>query len=82
LKAVQQYSDRQEEAAQKAGRRPDYRAYQAQAKELAKQYAHASKPQEVKGADLLSLAQLYLEAGDAVSARAAIEQRLNDAKLA
>ncbi len=82
LKAVQQYSDRQEEAAQKVGRRPDYRAYQAQAKELARQYAARFKPQEVKGADLLSLALLYLEAGESVQARAAIEQRLNEVKLA
>ncbi len=82
LKAVQQYSDRQEEAAQKVGRRPDYRAYQAQAKELAKQYAARFKPQEVKGADLLSLALLYLEAGESAQARAAIEQRLNEATLA
>lgn len=81
LKVVQEHSDRQEEAAQKAGRKPDYRAYQAQAKELAKQYAARFKRQEVRGTDLLSLALLYLEASEPAQARAAIEQRLNEAKL-
>jgi thiol-disulfide isomerase/thioredoxin len=81
LKAVQEYSDRQEEAARKAGRKPDYRTYQAQAKELAKQYAARFKRQEVRGADLQSLALLYLEANEPALARAAIEQRLNEAKL-
>lgn len=82
LKAVQEYGDRQEEAARKAGRKPDYRAYAARAKELAKQYAARFKPQEVTGAGLLSLAMLYLEADQAALARAAIERRLNEAKLA
>jgi thiol-disulfide isomerase/thioredoxin len=82
LKAVQEYSNQQEAAARKAGRKPDYRAYAAQAKELAKQYAARFKLPDVSGADLLSLSLLYLEADEHKLARAAITRRLNEANLA
>jgi thiol-disulfide isomerase/thioredoxin len=81
LKSVQEYSDRQEDAARKTGRKPDYRAYQAQAKELAKHYAVRFKVQEVNEADLPTLAQLYLEADEPVLARQAITRRLKSANM-
>src|SRR5438874_1567498 len=79
--AVQQYAGRQAEAARKAGQQPDYRAYQAQAKELAKKYAARFKVQEVNEADLTSLARLYLQADAPELAREAIKRQLKAANL-
>ena len=81
LRAVQQYAGQQAAAARKAGQKPDYRAYLAQAKELAKQYAARFKIQEVNGTDLPTLARLYLEADESGRAREAINQRLRATNL-
>jgi thiol-disulfide isomerase/thioredoxin len=82
LKVVQEYSNRQADAARQAGRKPDYHAYESHARELAKQYVARFKLEAASGADLLSLALLYVEADEPALARAAIRQRLNEAKLA
>src|SRR5262245_15162155 len=81
LRAVQQYAGRQADAARKAGQKPDYRAYSAQAKELAKQYAARFKVEEVNGADLPTLARLYLAADDLAQARALSNRRLKATNL-
>jgi thiol-disulfide isomerase/thioredoxin len=81
LQAVQQYAGRQADAARKAGQQPNYRAYRAQAKELAKQYAARFKVQELNEADLPTLARLYLEADAPALAREAINFRLKAANL-
>src|SRR5262245_2188873 len=81
LQAVQQYTPRQEEAARSAGQKPNFRAYEAQAKELARQYAARFELKKLSGADLLSLALLYVEAGEYELARTATRQRLNEANL-
>lgn len=81
LRAVQQYAGRQAAAARKAGQKPDYAAYQTQAKELAKQFAARFKLEEVKEADLPTLARLYLAADDPAQARALINRRLKTANL-
>ena len=81
LAAVQQYPNRQAEAARKAGQKPDMRTYLAQAKELAKQYAARFKVQEVNESDLTSLALLYFQADAPALAREAINRRLKSANL-
>ncbi|HEU4388800.1 MAG TPA: TlpA disulfide reductase family protein [Blastocatellia bacterium] len=81
LQAVQQYRASQAEAARRAGQEPNYPAYEAQARDLAKQYASRFKLDEVSGADLPTLALLYVEAGEHSLARAATDRRLNEANL-
>jgi thiol-disulfide isomerase/thioredoxin len=81
LQAVQQYGASQAEAARKAGQKPNYRAYEAQAKELARQYADRFELKKLSGSDLLPLALLYVEAGEHAHAREAIDRRLNVANL-
>ena len=76
LQAVQRYSPRQEEAARSAGQKPNFRAYEAQAKELARQYAARFELQKLSGSDLLTLALLYVEAGEYELARTATRRRL------
>jgi len=81
LKAAQQHAERQVEEARKAGQKPDYNAYFAQAKEIAKKYAARFKVQEVNEADLPTLAQLYMQADQPALAREAINRRLKSASL-
>lgn len=76
LAVVEQHASQQAEAARKAGQKADYRAYYAQAKEIAKKYAARFKVEEVKDADLQSLAQLYLQAEEMILARVAMDRRL------
>jgi thiol-disulfide isomerase/thioredoxin len=81
LQAVQQYPAKQAAAARKAGQKLDYRAYMAQAKELAAKYAGRFKIATVRPSDLPNLARLYLEADQPEQARAAIGRRLRNLKL-
>jgi thiol-disulfide isomerase/thioredoxin len=81
LQAVQRYTPRQEEAARIAGQKPNFRAYEAQAKELARQYAARFELQKLSGSDLLTLALLYVEAGEYELARTATRRRLDEANL-
>jgi len=81
LDFVQQYSDRQESADLKAGRKPDYRAYSGQARAMAKLCAASFKVAEVVEADLPALARLYIEADEPALAREAISRRLSATNL-
>lgn len=81
LRAVQQHQGRQAAAARKAGKKPDYAAYLIQAKEMAKQFVARFKLEEVKEADLPTLARLYLEADEPARAREAVNRRLKATNL-
>ena len=82
LKAVQAYLPQQADAAKKAGRAMDYRAWQAGKVALAKKYAALFPVESLTGAELLAWAQLQREAGDLNTARLTLEKYLAAKNLA
>ena len=76
LKAVRDYVATTYKAERSAGRVPDLAAINRKKVELAKEYAARFPVESVSGADLLTLARLASEAGDAVLAGEALAKRL------
>lgn len=76
LKVVQQYPRIQQEAARKAGRKPNYPEYKKEATALAQKFAARFKPETVAEADLLPLAKLYGAGQQFDLVQSAISKRL------
>lgn len=76
VSAVQNYPRLQAEAARKAGEKPNYRQYQADAQALAQKYAAKFTLESAKESELIALAQLYTSARQPDLASAAVKRRL------